>query len=1026
MDPPLRAGHVVIHGKDGSYAVLEVIGRGAYGTVFKGIWREVGRHVAIKRVSRSRLSPDEEKALQTEVRLFKNLKHIHIVNYIEAVDDPKSDYLDIVMEYVEGGSLHGIVQLLRKSLDKGSKVFEENVVADYVRQVVLGLRYLHQQGVVHRDIKGANILVTKESHVKLTDFGVSSTNPQADLLSAANPLDVAGSPYWMAPEIISLTGSSTASDIWSLGCTVIELLTGFPPYHELSDVTALFRIVSDECPPLPTNLSAECEDFLRKCFNKDMHTRASADDLLSHRWLAPLQSVQSLDESNILNIGDDRPAWDTGLASNSASNWGGLADNEASTQATLGKYEEDADEDFDDLDFGEDSDAQGPPIGDSVSFASHNIQGNGEVFSGPISDDISAGIISPLAGNYEDTSNDMRRLSIRDDPFQDVMDDPEADLERERLRRQKEQWALVKAQAASLGKSDDEHIAACQVLVQMFKSNPEQRYYLIYDPGLLPIIEVLESGGNGSDLAVEAMLRVTLSLLDDEKTEKNGNSGTEPLNQVSKSSNPAAASFGYPRVSNIREDLCLAGFLPVVMQYSHRSGPFNVRLLSARFLEKMLEWERALHMFIACRGFAVFVEMLEPDIQVAGELSEIALRGIDRMLSMENQRHKRDFCRRFAWIGLLDRIVDGISFNMEFLQKKLSEQQPQKDIIDRCNAHVTKLARLLQTFAARADPTVKAKMIEQPVLYPMIEQIANRQVPEAAVLSILCSVRDLTRDPQTHLELQSASAIQKLVQYLSLATGNDADTKARHFIISSLHNLCIVSPSRQEAAAKAGLVPHLQLYIRSQDINLRSLCIDMYSGLACSGPLARVELSKQNGVDFYVELLVMLSVPGTVRKWQARVLQSLSEWLEDTSQSEAVENQLITERNCNRVTQALSKTRLLDMEGVLEAYLKMITISTKVNTVFGKSSEFISAMVRWLERMYSEEGGGARGRLLLLRTLLAHARIWHAKSGIDGLVAALRLLLTEVVLITDEAITVREQATLLLSALDRIGVTVEG
>lgn len=1021
MDPPLRAGHVVIHGKDGSYALLEVIGRGAYGTVFKGIWREVGRHVAIKRVSRSRLSPDEEKALQTEVRLFKNLKHIHIVNYIEAVDDPDSDYLDIVMEYVEGGSLHGIVQLLRKSLDKGNKVFEENVVADYVRQVVLGLRYLHQQGVVHRDIKGANILVTKESHVKLTDFGVSSTKPQADLLSTANPLDVAGSPYWMAPEIISLTGSSTASDIWSLGCTVIELLTGFPPYHELSDVTALFRIVSDECPPLPTNLSAECEDFLRKCFNKDMHTRASADDLLSHRWLARLQSVQPLDESNILNIGDESPAWDAGLPSNSASTWGGLAENEFSTQATLGKYEEDANEDFDDLDFGEDSEAQGHPIGDGASFVSHNIQGNGGVVPSPSSDNLpTAGARNPLSGHYEDSSNDLRRLSIRDDPFQDVMDDPEADLERERLRRQKEQWALVKAQAASLGKSEEEHIAACEALVQMFKANPEQRYYLIYDPGLLPIIEVLESGGNGRDLAVEAMLRVTLSLLDDDKAEKPGNSGAEQLNQVSKSSNPAVVSFGYPRVSNIREDLCLAGFLPVVMQYSHRSEPFNVRLLSARFLEKMLEWERALHMFIACRGFSVFVEMLEPDIQVAGELSEIALRGIDRMLSMENQRHKRDFCRRFAWIGLLDRIVDGISFNMDFLQKKITERVLDKDIVDRCNSHVTKLARLLQTFAARADPTVKAKMIEQPVLYPMIEQIANRQVPEAAVLSILCSVRDLSRDPQTHFELQSASTIEKLVQYLSVAMMNGADTKARHFIISSLHNLCIVSPSRQEAAAKAGLVPHLQLYIRSQDINLRSLCIDMYSGLACSGPLARVELSKQNGVDFYVELLVMLSVPGTVRKWQARVLQSLSEWLEDTSQSEAVENQLVTERNCNRVTQALSKTRLLDMEGVLEAYLKMITISTKVNTVFGRSREFVSAMVRWLERMYSDVGWGARGRLLLLRTLLAHAKIWRAESGIDGLVAALRLLLTEVVLITDEAITVREQATLLLSALDRV------
>lgn len=1013
MQDESRGGNVVLNGRDGSYALLEVIGRGAYGTVYKGIWREVGRHVAIKRVSRSRLSADEEKALQTEVRLFKNLKYTHIVNYIEAVDNPESDYLDIVMEYVEGGSLHGIVQSIRKSKPKGARVFEEGVVADHIRQVALGLRYLHRQGVVHRDIKGANILVTKESHVKLTDFGVSSTKPQGDLSNTSNPMDIAGSPYWMAPEIISLTGSSTASDIWSLGCTVIELLTGFPPYHELSDVTALFRIVSDDCPPLPTNLSADCEDFLRKCFNKDMHTRATTDQLLDHRWLKGREEFKKPVQQIEIRASKDN----IGGGKSNASLWSARTDASVNTQTSLGMYEEEGEEDFDDM-FGEDDDNGFISDGKDMGHFDQDVN----AFDAFLEAETQGNQVVTFSSMDEDGEEVSKRDASREDPFKYVMDDPVAEREREKLRRQKEQWSLVKAQATSLGQSEDVHIAACNALVEMFHNNPELKYYLIYDPGLLPIIEVLESGGSGNERVVEAMLKVTLTLLDDaDSTEALAN---ESLNEAAEVSSAAIASFGFPRVSNIREDLCLAGFLPVVMKYCRRSEPFQTRLLSAKFLEKMLEWERALHIFVACRGFSVFVDMLEPDITSAGELTRIALVGIEKMLLMENQRHKRDFCRRFAWGGLLDRIVEGFIFNMEYLKDKHLSAKGNQEKKMRIELHLSKLAHLLQTFAARADPTVKAKMIKQPVLYPIVEQIANRSAPDAAVLSILCSVRDLSRDPQTHEELQAARAIETLVQYLSVSGDRIEGTKARHFIISSLHNLCIVSPGRQELAVKAGLVPHLQRYIRSQDYNLGSLCIDMYSGLACAGPQTRVELSKHSGVDFYVELLIMLSVPGTVRKWQARVLQSISEWLEDPTQHKIVENDLITEKNRKQIIQALAKTRFLDVEGVLEAYLRIITVSQKVNKAFGTNQELILIMVRWLEKMYSGEGGAARGRLLLLRTLLAHATVWKQDSGVVGLIRALRCLLTDVVLETDEAIIVREQATLLLGAIDRSGIEV--
>lgn len=126
--------------------------------------------------------------------------------------------------------------------------FPETLCIKYIHQILSGLEYLHNQGVIHRDIKSANILTTKEGILKLSDFGVASKSANSDD-------DVVGSPYWMAPEIIELSGISPAADIWSVGCTLIEFLTGSPPYFNLPPMSALFRIVQDDRPPIPESFS---------------------------------------------------------------------------------------------------------------------------------------------------------------------------------------------------------------------------------------------------------------------------------------------------------------------------------------------------------------------------------------------------------------------------------------------------------------------------------------------------------------------------------------------------------------------------------------------------------------------------------------------------------------------------------------------------------------------------------------------------------------------------------------------------
>ncbi|KAJ4807727.1 protein kinase family protein [Rhynchospora pubera] len=258
---------------DDKYILGDEIGKGAYGRVYKGLDLANGDFVAIKQVSLENIPQEDLNIIMQEIDLLKNLNHKNIVKYLGSLKTKA--HLHIILEYVENGSLANII--------KPNKFgpFPESLVAVYIAQVLEGLVYLHEQGVIHRDIKGANILTTKEGLVKLADFGVATKLTEADI----NTHSVVGTPYWMAPEVIEMSGVCAASDIWSVGCTVIELLTCVPPYYDLQPMPALFRIVQDESPPIPEGLSPEITDFLRLCFKKDAMQRPDAKTLLMHPWI---------------------------------------------------------------------------------------------------------------------------------------------------------------------------------------------------------------------------------------------------------------------------------------------------------------------------------------------------------------------------------------------------------------------------------------------------------------------------------------------------------------------------------------------------------------------------------------------------------------------------------------------------------------------------------------------------------------------------------------------------------------------
>lgn len=256
----------------GRYQLGDLLGKGVIGRVFRGLNLRTGEVVAVKQMDKKAISSENYEDIKRELRLLETLDHPNTVKFIESFE--KEEHLYFVLEYIEGGSLHDAI--------KKFGCFPARLIVVYMTQVLRGLHYLHQQGIIHRDIKGANILLSKEGICKLADFGscaYTALNRSASL---------AGTPFWMAPEFIEGTESGPCSDIWSVGCTILELITGAPPYWESGPQVALFKMVQNPKPPYPAELPEDLTDFLDNCFIRDVKQRPNAEQLQMHPWIASL------------------------------------------------------------------------------------------------------------------------------------------------------------------------------------------------------------------------------------------------------------------------------------------------------------------------------------------------------------------------------------------------------------------------------------------------------------------------------------------------------------------------------------------------------------------------------------------------------------------------------------------------------------------------------------------------------------------------------------------------------------------
>ncbi|NWU49473.1 M3K19 kinase, partial [Dromas ardeola] len=260
----------------------EVLGKGAYGTVYCGLTSQ-GQLIAVKQVvldTSDQLTTEKEyQKFHEEVDLLKTLKHVNIVTYLgTCLED---NILSIFMEFVPGGSISSVINRFGP--------LPEIVLCKYTKQILQGVAYLHDNCVVHRDIKGNNVMLMPNGIVKLIDFGcarrlawVSLSGTQSEMLKSVH-----GTPYWMAPEVINESGYGRKSDIWSVGCTVFEMATGKPPLASMDRLAAMFYIGAHRglMPSLPDRFSGTAVDFVHACLTRDQHERPSALQLLDHPFV---------------------------------------------------------------------------------------------------------------------------------------------------------------------------------------------------------------------------------------------------------------------------------------------------------------------------------------------------------------------------------------------------------------------------------------------------------------------------------------------------------------------------------------------------------------------------------------------------------------------------------------------------------------------------------------------------------------------------------------------------------------------
>eukprot|EP00466_Bigelowiella_natans_P020354 jgi/Bigna1/91009/estExt_fgenesh1_pg.C_850084 len=915
----------------GEYRVRKRIGKGGFGSVYMVTSSNTGKTHAIKRISLKGTPQSELESIEMEIKLLKYLQHPNIVTYIDVIPEPKEGYLNIVLELCEQGSLASILKDFGK--------FEEPLTCKYVSQVLKGLDFLHQQGVIHRDIKGANILADKEGNVKLADFGVAtkiknSSDPDNQL--------PAGTTYWMAPEIVKMTGQlSYACDIWSLGSTIIELLTGQPPYFELPMMSACFRIVQDDHPPLP-QCSENCKAFLMSCFQKDPQRRLQASVLMKHEWLKGQDDVKQIDnsfeqvgrrvsdgktqklnpqgpttEAKVNSFKSQRSTDDSEHTYDSKKNsFNGIEKKARTWQQnnwmddtnTNAANEDDGAPAFPDMSFPDvdELDAGGIGIDQAADdnfdmmVGEKNLEQYQENEDDDFDDfgDVELDLNSAGGSDFEemDTGDQVMELNFEEDDAPKEMDKNSA-----LLRSLQDAFENL-----NLDNHEETIMASLRKLSTLVTENRGKIGGLVNDLtlGMISIVDMLTSK---NDNIIYAVIKFVNDLLHDEGAAQN------------------------QRGTKFQQSICTIGIISLIVKYSSPRYPIRIRSHACNFVRHLCysnEYTRK--MFIACGGLPVLIRFLYEDY-TNDSSRQLILSSIDCIKNIFEIKSnpKNDFCRLFCKFGLLPRLA-----KVFFILSQDTKHDDVKGYLDR-------IVRIFSLFSG-GDKLVREKIAEVSVVKYILPVLPKLEFDNLFIFMKtfhrVCGVKS----PTPRKLMEDAGIIPVFVQLL------DHPRKEIHNqAILCMEMLMDISKSRKEKAIYAGIIPYL-LEVIDKKMLLKQVALRILCDLPISVPAVRVELRKHRMVEFYVQTL-------SDTCWRTDALNALKLWLQ--AEPSRIGYQLTTSVNIPKIIQVCTSSKVYEKHValILPTLNSMMRKSEILNRALAASPRFVLGLIGRLDQKIQDD-----------------------------------------------------------------------
>ncbi|CUM62677.1 uncharacterized protein PRCAT00000231001 [Priceomyces carsonii] len=919
-----------------NFQFSSLIGRGAFANVYKGVNLKTHKVVAIKQI----LLDDSQdvRGLMGEIDLLKILRHPNIVKYHGFVKTSTS--LNVFLEFCSKGSLRQLYKRMGHGLP-------ESQIIKYVRLILEGLNYLHEQGVVHRDVKAANVLITETDEIKLADFGVAAQ-------VSSKHESVVGTPNWMAPEtVLGGEGLCTASDIWSLGATVIELFTTNPPYHDLNPMATLHAIGIDDHPPLPTGMTSLALDFLTECFQKQPKLRTTAKLLLQHRWLTcnrkPVRQtskINSLNESYTpvkpielyAEIREDAN-WENDFKEVNKENWKSLG-------ADMIKLENIEESMF-------------------TSKETKTEYGRNELLNkfSESNEDVSFESLPRISNQSANDSIQKKLINQieEEDPFLNIENE---NFDTNELEIQSKMEFLVTKMSSRV---DLFHSRPDEVATSLLKVTTRMRHLvkkysilhsiLIREHGILTLLELASCAPEMPRL--QELWFNTLAI----------------LNIIFDSS---LSQF---------ENFCLLGGIPVFTHFRNISYDLKIRLEVIKFIGKMESSERALSMFVSSGGLRVLSKFVEEDFDSTPEFPLVAIGCIHGVLSKDITRSKSDLCRILSKYGVLFWFV--VLLNRLCKLQGHSFRSHSKEEIEKAGDQIIDIIK----YFSMSEAKVRINISSADLFKVLIKVYSNIEFRHQLV--ILKFIRSMSCISDVLNALHSADILEFLIRLLESYSAKTPHYKeVMNLVCPIIYNICYLNHARETELVNLGAVPYLnslsKINLEFRQFVLPILCELVY----CDG--VRNILKKNDVLSIYFNLLVD-------PYWQSNALDAIITW----GKHDPDYVNFNTRKACDCLVGGFMLSKTSNLESALDSYFKLLSTNEQLCSTMLKESLIQNILLKL--NINNNYPAVQLGLLRILRLLT----IYGEKSGIisslnitTNITSELRSLKAKSVLVEELAIDI--------------------